>query len=80
MRVHQPGSHLTQERGAKVDDWSWSRTARRVRVLVELTRPYRARTALAVAALLAATTTALAPPFLAKIRSEERRVGKECRL
>ena len=71
LRVHQPGSHLTHERGAKVDDWSWARTARRVRVLVELTRPYRGRTALAVGALLAATATALAPPFLAKVAIDQ---------
>ena len=30
MRVWQPGGHLTAAaRGAKVDDWSWQRTARR---------------------------------------------------
>ena len=67
MRVHQPGSHLTQQRGAKVEDWSWARTARRVGVLVDLTRPYRGRTLLSVGALLAATATALAPPFLSKL-------------
>ena len=67
MRVHQPGQHLTQARGAKVEDWSWKRTARRVGVLVQLMRPYRRRTALAVVALLAAVVTALAPPFLAKL-------------
>ncbi|HEX2045775.1 MAG TPA: ABC transporter ATP-binding protein [Gaiellaceae bacterium] len=67
MRVHQPGSHLTQPRGAEVDDWSWARTARRIGVLVALTRPYRGRTWLAVASLLAAVLTALAPPYLAKI-------------
>jgi len=67
VRVHQPGSHLTHDRGARVDDWSWARTARRVRVLFELTHPYRGRTALALGALLAATATSLAPPFLAKL-------------
>ncbi|MDQ4018450.1 MAG: hypothetical protein M3188_01270 [Actinomycetota bacterium] len=36
MRIHQPGSHLTDRRGAQVDDWSWSRTMRRVGVLAQL--------------------------------------------
>ena len=67
MRMHQPGSHLTQARGAQVDDWSWARTARRIGVLVGLTRPYRGRTWLSIAALLAAVLTALAPPYLAKV-------------
>jgi ATP-binding cassette subfamily B protein len=67
VRVHQPGSHLTQPRGAEVDDWSWARTARRIGVLVALTKPYRGRTWLAVASLLAAVLTALAPPYLAKV-------------
>jgi ATP-binding cassette, subfamily B, bacterial len=66
MRVWQAGSHLTQDRGAEVDDWSWARTVRRVSVLARLTTPYRKRTALAVASLLAATLTALVPPLLAK--------------
>jgi ATP-binding cassette subfamily B protein len=65
--MHQPGSHLTQARGAQVDDWSWARTARRVGVLVALTKPYRARTWFSIAALLAAVLTALAPPYLAKV-------------
>jgi ABC-type multidrug transport system fused ATPase/permease subunit len=67
MRMHQPGSHLTQARGAQVDDWSWARTARRIGVLVALTKPYRGRTWLSIAALLAAVLTALAPPYLAKV-------------
>jgi ABC-type multidrug transport system fused ATPase/permease subunit len=66
MRVHQAGSHLTQERGAKVDDWSWRTTRRRFGTLWRLTRPYRGRTALSVVSLLTATATALAPPYLAK--------------
>jgi ATP-binding cassette, subfamily B, bacterial len=71
MRVHQPGHHLSQQRGAKVDDWSWSQTARRVGVLVRLTRPYRGRTALAIVSLLAATALSLAPPFLAKLAIDQ---------
>ena len=67
MRIHQPGSHLTDRRGAEVDDWSWARTMRRVATLAQLTRPYRKRTILAVASLLAAVGTALAPPYLAKL-------------
>ncbi|HYM63098.1 MAG TPA: ABC transporter ATP-binding protein [Gaiellaceae bacterium] len=71
MRIHQPGSHLTDRRGAEVDDWSWARTARRIGVLVNLTRPYRAQTWLVIVSLLAATATALAPPFLAKLAIDE---------
>src|SRR5262245_25695593 len=54
------------ERGSKVDDWSWRRTRRRLAVLARLTAPYKTRTILSVFALLAATATALAPPFLSK--------------
>ena len=66
MRVWQPGSSLTDARGAKVSDWSWRQTARRVRALATLTKPYKKRTALALASLLLATAFALLPPFLAK--------------
>jgi ABC-type multidrug transport system fused ATPase/permease subunit len=66
MRVWQPGGHLTQERGARVDDWSWRRTRRRLATLARLTAPYKVRTILSVFSLLAATATALAPPFLSK--------------
>jgi ABC-type multidrug transport system fused ATPase/permease subunit len=66
MKVWQPGGHLMRERGAEVEDWSWARTRRRVGMLARLTRPYRARTILSIFALLAATATALAPPFLSK--------------
>jgi ATP-binding cassette subfamily B protein len=55
-----------RERGARVDDWSWERTRRRLGMLVRLTRPYRTRTVLSVVSLLLATATALAPPLLAK--------------
>ncbi len=67
MRVWQPGSHMTRHRGAQVDDWSWRQTVRRVTTLAKLTAPYKLRTALALASLLVATATALAPPYLAKI-------------
>jgi ABC-type multidrug transport system fused ATPase/permease subunit len=66
MRVWQPGGHLMQERGSKVDDWSWGRTRRRLATLAALTAPYKVRTILSVFSLLAATATALAPPFLSK--------------
>jgi ABC-type multidrug transport system fused ATPase/permease subunit len=66
MRVWQPGGHLMRERGARVEDWSWQRTRRRLGALARLTAHYRTRTILSLVSLLAATATALAPPFLAK--------------
>jgi ATP-binding cassette subfamily B protein len=59
------------QRGASVDDWSWRRTVRRVSTLARLTAPYKGRTALALASLLAATLTALAPPYLSKLAIDE---------
>ncbi len=67
MRVWQPGSHMTRQRGAEVDDWSWRQTVRRVSTLAKLTAPYKLRTTLALGSLLAATATSLAPPYLAKV-------------
>src|SRR6476659_5402988 len=66
MRVWQPGGHLMADRGSKVDDWSWRRTRRRLATLARLAAPYKTRMILPVFALLAATATALAPPFLSK--------------
>jgi ATP-binding cassette, subfamily B, bacterial len=66
MRVHQPGGHLMRERDAKVDDWSWGKTRKRLGLLWRLLQPYRRRAALSVLSLLTATVTALAPPYLAK--------------
>jgi ATP-binding cassette subfamily B protein len=72
MRVWQPGSHLTQRRdAAKVDDWSWQRTARRVSTLARLAAPYKRQTILALVSLLAATATALVPPYLAKLAIDD---------
>jgi ABC-type multidrug transport system fused ATPase/permease subunit len=71
MRIYQPGSHLLEEHGAKVRDWSWRRTRRRFSTLGELIAPYKVRTAFSVLALLAATATALAPPFLAKFALDD---------
>src|SRR5438445_7095599 len=66
MRVWQPGGHLMREPGAKVEDWSWRRTRRRIGTLARFALRYKVRTALSVVSLLAATATALAPPFLSK--------------
>jgi ATP-binding cassette subfamily B protein len=71
MRVWQPGGHLTQQRGAKVDDWSWKQTARRMTTLAKLAAPYKRQTVLALISLLAATATALAPPYLAKLAIDD---------
>jgi ABC-type multidrug transport system fused ATPase/permease subunit len=71
VRVWQPGSHLTMQRGAEVSDWSWRRTARRISTLARLTSRYKLRTSLAVASLLAATLTGLAPPYLAKLALDD---------
>jgi ABC-type multidrug transport system fused ATPase/permease subunit len=71
VRVWQPGGHLTMQRGAEVEDWSWRRTVRRVSTLARLTAPYKLRTTLAIASLLAATITGLAPPYLAKLALDE---------
>lgn len=66
MRVYQAGSHLTERRGAEVEDWSWKQTQLRLGLLRRLMRPYRRRAAFSVISLLTATATALAPPYLAK--------------
>jgi ATP-binding cassette subfamily B protein len=71
VKVWQAGSHLTMQRGAEVNDWSWAQTARRVSTLARLTAPYRARTLLAIASLVAATATALIPPLLAKLAIDD---------
>ncbi len=71
MRVWQFSSHLLDERGARVDDWSWRQTRRRIRVLLRLAKPYRGRSALAVVTLVAYTAVALLPPYLAKIAVDD---------
>ena len=75
MRVHQPGSHLMEQRGARVADWSWSLTRRRMATLWSLAAAYRGRTALSIVSLLLATLTALAPPFLAKYALDDATKG-----
>jgi ATP-binding cassette subfamily B protein len=67
MRVWQPGGHLMRNRDARVEDWSWSATVRRISTLARLVAPYKARTAVAILTLLAATAASLAPPYLAKL-------------
>jgi ATP-binding cassette, subfamily B, bacterial len=71
MRVWQPGSHLTVQRDSEVRDWSWSSSRRRIHTLTRLAAPYKFRAGLAVAALLAATATALAGPYLAKLAIDD---------
>jgi ATP-binding cassette subfamily B protein len=71
MKVWQYSSHLTDERGARVDDWSWRQTRRRIGVLLRLARPYRARSALAVVTLIAYTVVALLPPYLSKLAVDD---------
>jgi ABC-type multidrug transport system fused ATPase/permease subunit len=67
MKVWQFSSHLMDERGARIEDWSWRQTRRRLRILVRLARPYPLRAMLAVVTLVAFTGVALLPPLLAKL-------------
>jgi ABC-type multidrug transport system fused ATPase/permease subunit len=67
VKVWQAGSHLSDERGAKVADWSWRRTRSRIATLVSLARPYPGRTALSLVTLIGFTVVALLPPYLAKL-------------
>ena len=71
MKVWQFASHLTDERGARVEDWSWRSTRRRLGRLARLARPYPARTALAAVTLVAYTVVALLPPYLAKLAVDD---------
>jgi ATP-binding cassette, subfamily B, bacterial len=72
MRVWQPGSHLTVERGAApAAGHSWQRTRRRLLALARLAAPYKGRIALALGSLLVATLAALAPPYLAKLAIDD---------
>jgi ABC-type multidrug transport system fused ATPase/permease subunit len=71
MKVWQFSSHLMDERGAKVDDWTWRQTRRRLGVLARLAKPYRARTALAIVTLVAYTAVALLPPYLSKLAVDD---------
>ncbi len=79
MRVWQAGSHLTDQRGARVEDWSWRQTRRRLAVLFRLARPYRARAALAAVTLVAYTLVALLPPYLAKLAVDDGIIAQDLR-
>jgi ABC-type multidrug transport system fused ATPase/permease subunit len=65
VRIWQAGTHLTEQRGAQVEDWSWRQTRRRLAALFRLARPYPGRTAFAIVTLVAYTLVALLPPYLA---------------
>jgi ABC-type multidrug transport system fused ATPase/permease subunit len=71
VKVWQAGSHLSEERGGKVGDWSWKQSRRRMRILVGLVTPYRGRTAGAIVTLVAFTLVALVPPLLAKLAVDQ---------
>jgi ABC-type multidrug transport system fused ATPase/permease subunit len=71
VKVWQYSSHLTDERGARVEDWSWRQTRKRLRVLARLARPYPGRTALAGVTLIAYTGVALLPPYLLKLAVDD---------
>jgi ABC-type multidrug transport system fused ATPase/permease subunit len=75
MKVWQPGGHLVRERGAKVEDWSWAQTKRRLSTLYRLAKPYKLRTALAIVTLLAATAISLVPPYLVGRAVDEVQTG-----
>ena len=78
MRVWQPGGHLTRNREAvKIEDWSWQRTVKRVTTLARLAAPYKRQTSLAIITLLAATATALAPPYLAGLAIDDGIANKD---
>lgn len=71
VKVWQAGTHLTDARGARVEDWSWRQTRRRLAVLVRLARPYPGRSVLAIVTLLAFTLVALVPPYLVKVAVDD---------
>jgi ABC-type multidrug transport system fused ATPase/permease subunit len=71
MRVWQAGSHLTEQRAAQVDDWSWAQTRRRLAMLFRLAAPYPGRALLAIVTLVAYTLVALLPPYLVKVAIDE---------
>jgi ABC-type multidrug transport system fused ATPase/permease subunit len=71
VKVWQAGSHLSDARGARVEDWSWPQTRRRLAALYDLTRPYPGRTALAIVTLVGFTLVALLPPYFAKLAVDD---------
>jgi len=60
----------------RVEDWSWAATKRRATALYRLARPYRARTALSIISLFAATAATLAPPILVGLAVDDVRRGR----
>jgi ABC-type multidrug transport system fused ATPase/permease subunit len=76
VKIYQSGSHLTDKRGARVEDWSWAQTKRRLTALYRLARPYRLRTTIALASLIGATVVSLAPPYLVGRTVDEVRNGR----
>src|SRR3990170_2525920 len=71
MRVWQAGSHLSDQRDARVDDWTWRQTRRRIGTLLRLARPYKGRSALAIVTRVAYTLVALLPPYLVKLAVDD---------
>ncbi|HUF01930.1 MAG TPA: ABC transporter ATP-binding protein [Gaiellaceae bacterium] len=71
MKVWQAGTHLTEQRGAQVEDWSWRQTRRRLATLARLARPYPGRAVLAGVTLVGFTIAALLPPYLAKLAVDD---------
>jgi ATP-binding cassette subfamily B protein len=71
LKIHSAGSHLMSQRSAEVEDWSLRASIRRVRVLGRIAANYKGKVALGIAALLAATATALAPPYLLKLAIDD---------
>ena len=72
VRVWQPGGHLARQRGAKVEDWSWAQTKRRLTALYRLARPVQAaHRARDRARCSARRRSSLAPPLLVGSRVDE---------
>ncbi len=71
MRVWQAGSHLSDQREARIEDWSWQQTRRRIGTLLRLARPYKGRTSLALVTLVGYTLVALLPPYLVKLAVDD---------
>jgi ATP-binding cassette subfamily B protein len=71
VKVYTAGSHLTEKHSGAVEDWSLRATIRRGRVLGRIAAKYKLRVGLGIVALLAATATALAPPYLLKLAIDD---------
>jgi ABC-type multidrug transport system fused ATPase/permease subunit len=72
MKVHTPGTWLMDKRGGdKVEDWSLRATVIRARTLGRVASRHKGRVAIGIASLLAATATALLPPYLLKLAIDD---------